>query len=74
MLSGKQSDVFFGDTVEKCIRVHVSIVYFFTYKPVALSLDNVQPKPLDLETSNLQKFILKHRVVLRKFSKNSKEV
>lgn len=25
VLSGKQSDVFFGDTVEKCIRVHVSI-------------------------------------------------
>lgn len=24
VLSGKQSDVFFGDTVEKCIRVHVS--------------------------------------------------
>lgn len=25
VLSGKQSDVFFGDTVEKCIRVHVSM-------------------------------------------------
>ncbi|KAG6446877.1 hypothetical protein O3G_MSEX004642 [Manduca sexta] len=30
VLSGKQSDVFFGDTVEKCIRVHVSIYYFYT--------------------------------------------
>lgn len=27
VLSGKQSDVFFGDTVEKCIRVHVSICF-----------------------------------------------
>ncbi|KOB72758.1 putative JmjC domain-containing histone demethylation protein 1B [Operophtera brumata] len=29
VLSGKQSDVFFGDTVEKCIRVHVTSYTFF---------------------------------------------
>nr|XP_013189630.1 unnamed protein product [Amyelois transitella] len=29
VLSGKQSDVFFGDTVEKCIRVHLQAGYTF---------------------------------------------
>lgn len=40
VLSGKQSDVFFGDTVEKCIRVHVSIIHAFIIAAVILKSGN----------------------------------